>query len=99
MDLISMFGVLGGSALLGLMKKYTSALDGRIGGLVKPLQPVLLTVAGIGLPFLTQTLGIAEIDPQLFITAPSATIAMISIREGSRRLRGLKRSGSQSFNG
>lgn len=92
MDLISVLGVLGGSALFGVMKKYTGALDGKIGNVIKPFQPVAIMAAGIGLPFLTNALGIAEIDPQVFITAPSATIAMVSMREGSRRVRGLKRS-------
>lgn len=92
MDLISVAGVLGGSALLGLVKKYTGTLDGKIGDFIKPVQPMVVMAAGIGLPYLSQALGIGEIDPQVFITAPSATIAMVSMREGSRRIRGLKRS-------
>lgn len=92
MDLISVLGVLAGSSLLGVTKKYTGILDGKIGNVVKPVQPVLIGLAGIGLPLLTNALGIAEIDPSMFVTAPSATIAMVSMREGSRRVRGLKRS-------
>ena len=92
MDFISMLGVILGSALLGLTKKYTHILDGKIGGIVKPLQPGLLMAAGIGLPYLTQRLGIGAVDASMFVTAPTATIAMISFREGTRRLRGLKRS-------
>lgn len=92
MDFITILGVLAGSSLFGVMKKYTRILDGKIGDIVKPMQPVVIMAAGIGLPYLTQALGIGEVDPQMFVTAPSATIAMISLREGTRRLRGLKRS-------
>ncbi len=92
MDLISILGVLGGSSLLGVVKKYTGILDGKIGGAIKPFQPLVVMAAGIGLPYLTGVLGIAEIDPQVFVTAPSATLAIISLREGTRRAAGLKRS-------
>lgn len=92
MDFISILGVLAGSSLLGGVKKYTRILDGKIGEIVKPMQPVAIMAAGIGLPYLTQALGIGAVDASMFVTAPSATIAMISMREGTRRLRGLKRS-------
>lgn len=91
-DLISIIGVSLGSLLLGVMKKYTAILDGKIGGVVKPFQPILIMAAGIGLPLLTNLLGIGTIDPQMLITAPSATILVVSMREGSRRILGLKRS-------
>lgn len=89
-DLISVVGVFGGSALLGLMKKYTSLLDHRIGKAIKPLQPTLVAVAGIGLPYLTSALGISSVDPSVFVTAPTATVAAVSLREVALRLRGKK---------
>lgn len=90
MDFLAALGVVGGSAFFGTLKSYTSILDGKIGKVIKPLQPALLTLAGIGLPFLTQSLGIMEIDPAVFVTAPTTTIAMVTMREGLLRARGKK---------
>ncbi|KKN88096.1 hypothetical protein LCGC14_0251680 [marine sediment metagenome] len=90
MDFLSILGVVGGSALLGGLKSLTGSLDGKIGRAVKPLQPALLTLAGIGLPAAAQALGIAEVDPAMFVTAPTATVVMVSIREAMLRLRGKK---------
>ena len=90
MDFLSMIGVLAGSALLGTVKSYTSALDGKIGKVIKPFQPVILTLAGIGLPMATQALGIADVDPAMFVTAPTTAIAMVSAREGMLRVQGKK---------
>lgn len=90
MDFLSMLGVIGGSMLFGTIKSYTGVLDGKIGSVIKPLQPALLTLAGIGLPMATQALGITDIDPAMFITAPTTTIAMVTLREGMLRARGKK---------
>ncbi len=90
MDFLSMLGVIGGSMLFGTIKSYTGILDGKIGSVIKPLQPALLTLAGIGLPMATQALGITDIDPAMFITAPTTTIAMVTMREGMLRARGKK---------
>lgn len=76
--------------LFGTIKSYTGILDGKIGSVIKPLQPALLTLAGIGLPMATQALGITDIDPAMFITAPTTTIAMVTMREGMLRARGKK---------
>lgn len=90
MDFLSILGVVAGSGLFGVVKGYTSLLDGKIGTVIKPLQPALLTLAGIGLPMATQALGITDIDPAMFVTAPTTTIAMVSLREGVLRARGKK---------
>lgn len=90
MDFLSMLGVIGGSMLFGTIKSYTGVLDGKIGSVIKPLQPALLTLAGISLPMATQALGITDIDPAMFITAPTTTIAMVTLREGMLRARGKK---------
>ncbi|MGE0347390.1 MAG: hypothetical protein AB7N73_14940 [Gemmatimonadales bacterium] len=91
LDPVSALGALGASALFGLVKKYTGLLDGRIGRAVKPLQPAIVTAAGIGLPFLTQLLGIAPVDPAAFTTAPLTTVALVSTREAWQRLSGAKK--------
>ncbi len=90
MDFLSILGVAGGSLLFGGLKELTSLLDGKIGKIIKPLQPALITLAGIGLPIAAQALGIADIDPAIFVTAPTATIVMVSIREAMLRVRGKK---------
>lgn len=88
LDPIAGLGALAGSVLFGLVKKYTGVLDGKIGRAVKPLQPVIVMAAGIGLPFLTSWLGIAPVDPAAFTTAPLTTVALISTREAWQRLSG-----------
>lgn len=90
MDFMAALGTLAGSGLLGTVKKYTGILDGKIGSAIKPVQPLLVAAAGIGLPYLTQALGIGEVDPSVFITAPTATIAVVSAREATQRIRGKK---------
>ena len=86
-DFMSAAGVFAASALLGLVKRHTSALDARVGRVVKPLQPVLITLAGLALPFATAALGIAPVDASVFVTAPTATIAAVTLREAAGRLR------------
>lgn len=86
-DLLAALGVFAASAVLGTVKKYTAALDGRIGSAVKPLQPLLVAAAGIALPYATAALGIGSVDPSVFVTAPTATIAAVTLREAARRLR------------
>jgi hypothetical protein len=90
LDPIAGLGALGASALFGLVKKYTRVLDGKVGRVVKPLQPAIITATGIGLPFLTSLLGIAPVDPAAFVTAPATTIALVTAREAWQRLSGKK---------
>lgn len=78
------------SAALGFTKKYTSALDGSFGKIVKPVQPLLVTAAGIGLPLLANAIGIGQVDPNAFMAAPTATIVAVSLREVLKRLGGNK---------
>lgn len=86
-DLLSAAGVFAASFVLGQLKSRTAALDGRIGSFIKPLQPAIVVLAGVGLPTLTAALGIAPVDPSVFVTAPTATIAAVTFREAAERLR------------
>lgn len=87
-DPVAALGVFGMSLALGVVKKYTGIADGAAGKFLKPVQPALTMAAGIGLPFLTQWLGIAPVDPAAFTTAPAATVAAVTARETLRRLSG-----------
>lgn len=86
-DLLSAAGVFVASALFGTIKSRTSALDGKIGAFVKPVQPLLVAVAGIALPYASAALGIGTVDPSVFVTAPTATILAVTMRETAARLR------------
>lgn len=86
-DLLATAGVFVASAVLGALKGHTSALDGKLGRIVKPFQPALVALAGFGLPAVTAALGIAPVDPSVFVTAPTATIAAVTLREAAARLR------------
>lgn len=89
-DPFAALGAVLGSMALGMLKKHTHTLDGRIGGAIKPFQPLLVAAAGIGLPYLTQAIGIASVDPATFVTAPLTTLALVSARESYERLSGRK---------
>jgi hypothetical protein len=91
LDPFASLGAVLGSAALGLLKAHTSILDGKLGAVVKPFQPLLVLAAGIGLPYATAALGIAPLDPTAFVTAPLTTLALISLREGWERAAGRKR--------
>ena len=77
------------SAALGFTKKFTGALDGKIGTTVKPLQPLIVTAVGIGLPVLASALHLttATPDASTFVTAPTATILAVTLREVAARIR------------
>lgn len=85
-DLISTVGVLGASAALELLKPRLARLDARVLNAVKPLQPMILALAGVALPMATAALGVEPVDPSVFITAPSATVVAVSLREVALRL-------------
>ena len=93
-DQLDPFAALGaalGSLALGFLKKHTGALDGKIGRAIKPLQPLIVAGAGIGLPYLSNAIGlISEVDPMAFATAPLTTVALVSAREAVVRMRGGK---------
>lgn len=86
-EAISTLGVLVASAVLGLVKRYTGALDAKLGRVVKPLQPVIVTVAGVVLPFVTDAIGLAPVDPAGVVAAPAAAVVAITLRELGARLR------------
>lgn len=80
--ILSLVGAFAASALLGLSKKYTGALDGDLAKLVKkPLQPLVVAAAALALPAAAHALHIAAPDAQQFVNAPTATIAAIAARE------------------
>lgn len=88
-DLVSAAGAVGASLALGFLKKHTATLDGAIGKAIKPLQPAIVLGVGLGLPWLTARLGIADgVDAGVFVTAPTATILAVTVRELRRRVFG-----------
>lgn len=87
MELLTAVGALVGSMALGATKKYTGFLDGKIGAVIKPVQPLLVLGASFLLPKAAVALGIAPVDAAQFISAPTATLAVVSAREALKRLR------------
>lgn len=82
LDPLAALGALAGSLLFATVKKFTGALDGKIGDVVKPLQPALIMGAGFALPLVSQALGLAgPVDPLSFVTSPLTTVALVSTRE------------------
>lgn len=86
LDPMAALGAALGSFALGLVKKHTTVLDGKIGRAIRPLQPLLVASAGLGLPYLTQALSIGAVDPATFVTAPLTTILLVSARETKERI-------------
>jgi hypothetical protein len=86
MEIFAVVGALGMSASLGFLKKYTGILDAKFGALVKPVQPVVVTAAALALPYLADILHITPVDAGVFIAAPTATIAAITLREVGKRI-------------
>lgn len=87
MDLISAVGVFAASLGVGRLKSWTTALDGRVGAAIKPVTPLVVAAAGIGLPYLTEALGLAPVDPSVFVTAPTATVVAVTAHELAKRIR------------
>lgn len=90
MDLIAVGGTLLGSLALGFTKKWTGALDGKVGSVIKPVQPVVVMAAGLALPFLAGKLGLVSgvPDASTFVAAPTATVFTVALREVLSRIKG-----------
>lgn len=88
MDLIAVLGTFAASAVLGVTKKYTGVLDGALGKVVKPLQPAIVAVVGLGLPYLANALHLSGVpDASTFVAAPTATIIAVTLREIAAKLK------------
>lgn len=93
-DMVAALGVALSAAVLEWLKRRTSALDGKIGSVVRPVQPALIAVVGVAAPHITGALGVT-VDPAQLVTAPTATLAAtvltLGVREVGRRLAGKKK--------
>lgn len=89
LELANLAAAFAGSAALGFVKSKTRVLDGKIGGFVKPIQPLLVYGAAVGLPLLASKIGLISgvPDAAAFIDAPLATLFTISAREGLARFK------------
>ena len=86
-DPVAALGAFGASAALGFVKTQTGALDNWLGRKIRPVQPLVVALGAFGLPLLANALGIATVDPELFASAPTATVAAITAREVLARIR------------
>lgn len=84
------FGIVA-SAVLGGTKKFTGLADMKIGGVIKPVQPLLVMALAWGLPKLGAAIGLVPPDAAALVDAPTATIAGIVSREVLSRLTGQKK--------
>lgn len=89
---MSIIGTIGASILLGVFKKYVLPAEGKLIEVIKPFQPVLVTVLPPLFTLAFAALGIAnqEDAASMFAAAPLSAIFVISAREGLRRLVGAK---------
>jgi hypothetical protein len=67
----------------GLVKKFTTVADTGFGAAVKPIQPLLVMIAGFALPLAAAKIGLLGAIPtgEAFVTAPLATVVAVTIRE------------------
>lgn len=77
------------SAILSLVKRLTGIADGKIGPIVKPVQPLLVAAIAAGLPILASKIGISVglTDAEAIASAPTAALAGILARELAIRLK------------
>lgn len=86
-DLTAWVTGLGASLVWGAAKKWTGALDTKVGHAIKPVQPVLVGALAVALPFLSNAIGITDLPPaDVIAAAPSAAIVGVTAREIFRRL-------------
>lgn len=87
-DLLAYGGALLGSLVLGAVKGPLGKADSAIVKAIKPVQPLIVGVAALALPFAASALGIAAApDAGTFVSAPTATVLTITLREVLARLR------------
>lgn len=74
------------TAILGATKKATNWTDTRFGKLIKPIQPLVVLAAGLGIPKLLGALHlISQVDTaavsSAFANAPAATVLSVAAAE------------------
>lgn len=72
--------------VLQLIKTKTDWMDGKIGAVLKPIQPVIAMAASLIFPWIAVHTGIVA-DPQSFAAAPTATIAAVAAAEALKALK------------
>lgn len=89
---MSILGTLGASMLLGAFKKYVKPGENKLVELMKPIQPILVTVLPPLFTLLFSVTGFAnqEDAATMFAAAPASAIIVITAREALRRLVGAK---------
>jgi hypothetical protein len=86
-DLLAAASAFGASFLLGTIKKAVGGADNAIVNFIKPVQPLVVGVAALGIPYLASAIGIAQVpDAATFVTAPTATVLAVTLREVTRRV-------------
>jgi hypothetical protein len=86
-DLLALASAFGASFLLGAIKKVTGGADNAIVNFIKPVQPLVVGIAALGIPYLASAIGVASVpDAATFVTAPTATVLAVTLREVTRRL-------------
>jgi hypothetical protein len=87
-ELLAFGGAFLGSALLGFIKGPLGKADSAIVGFIKPVQPLVVGVAALAVPYLANVLGLtAAPDAATFVAAPTATVLAVTFREVLARLR------------
>lgn len=88
----SIVATLGVSLLLGAFKKYILPTEGKLIDLIKPIQPVLVTILPPLVAIALSAIGAAsqEDAATLIAGAPLSGIIIVTLRELLRRLVGAK---------
>jgi hypothetical protein len=87
-DLLAYGGAILGSLVLGFVKGPLGKADSAIVNLIKPVQPLIVGIAALGVPYLATALGLhGPVDPSVFVAAPTATVLTITAREVLARLK------------
>lgn len=81
---------LAASALLGLVKRVTGIADGKLGPIIKPVQPLVVAALAAGVPLIANQLGVSFgiDDAQAVANAPAAALVGILGRELALRIKG-----------
>jgi hypothetical protein len=87
-DLLAFGAAFVASALLGFVKGPLGKADNAIVNALKPVQPLVVGIAALGVPYLAGVLGLREVpDVATFVSAPTATVLAVTFREVLARLR------------
>ena len=75
------------SAVLGIIKGPLGKADSAIVGFIKPVQPLVVGVAALAIPYAAHALGLtASPDAATFVSAPVGTVLAVTFREVLARL-------------